>query len=120
MNERESKTDLGVIRIKQEVLSTIAYIAAMEVKGVVKMGGGKLDEIYDLFGKKKSGRGVKVEINENEIKIDVLIFIEYGYNITEVASQVQENIRRLIEKMIGLTPLEINVNVQGIESPTKP
>lgn len=120
MNERESKTDLGVIKIRREVLSAIAYIAAMEVKGVAKMGGGKLDEIYDLFGKKKSGRGVKIEINENEIKIDVSIFVEYGYNITEIASKVQENIRKSIENMIGLTSLEINVNVQGIESPTKP
>lgn len=120
MNERESKTDLGVIRIRREVLSAIAYIAATEVKGVMKMGGGKLDEIYDLFGRKKPSKGVKIEITDNEIKIDVSIFIEYGYNITEVASQVQENIRISVEKMIGLTPLEINVNVQGIESPTKP
>ena len=35
----ERATDLGIVRISNEAIATIASVAAMEIKGVCRMGG---------------------------------------------------------------------------------
>lgn len=114
--ERETKTDLGTVRIHNEVISAIASLAAMEVKGVIKMGGSLTSNLYELFSKGNLNRGVKVSIlSENEIKLEVWIIVEYGVNIPQIALLVQENIKKAVEKMTGLNIIDINVNVQSVQ-----
>ncbi len=110
-----SRTDLGAIRIHKDVIASIASLAALEIEGVKKIGGDLKASIYELLGKKQQ-RGISVEIDRNdEVKLNVPVVIRYGYNITEIARNVQENIQQSLEKMTNLTIKEINVNVQRIE-----
>ena len=115
MKNEESRTDLGAIRVHKDVIASIASLASLEIEGVKKIGGDFKTSIYELLGKREQ-RGIRVEIDRNdEVKLDVPLIVEYGYNVTDVARSVQENIQLSLEKMTNLTIKEINVNVQRIE-----
>jgi len=120
MVQKEEKTDLGSIKIHNEVISSIASLAACEVKGVAKIGGSFAKGVFDLISKKQFHKGVRIEnVNENEIKITVYIVVDYGVDIPYIAGRVQENVRKNVENMTGLTLTEVDVSVQGVTLPAK-
>ena len=115
MQREESRTDLGTIRIHKNVIAAIAALAATEIEGVKRVGGDFKSGIMELLGKKNFS-AIKVDISKNEeVRVQIPLIIKYGYNIPEIASRVQENVRLALEKMSNLSVKEINVNVQGIE-----
>src|SRR5512135_2903313 len=101
---RERATDLGVVRISNEAISTIAAVAALEVKGVSKMGGGTPRAIIDALFNRFSSKGVRIQMKDGDVKLTVSIVVEYGVGIPRVADEVQENVKRAVEKMSGLVP----------------
>lgn len=107
-------TDLGVVRISNDAIATIASMAAMEVKGVAKMGGGVSRIFIDTLFNRFSSRGVNIRMRDGEVKLTVLIVVEYGVGIPRVADEVQENVKRAVEKMAGLVPAEVDVIVEGV------
>jgi uncharacterized alkaline shock family protein YloU len=111
----ESRNELGILRIHKNVISSIASIAAIEIEGVKRVGHNLKSGLLEILGKKIYS-AIKVDIAKNEeVKVDIPLIIKYGYNIPEVASRVQENVRLALEKMSNLSVKEINVNVRGIE-----
>lgn len=110
----EVKNNLGTIHIADDVVRIIAGLAAIEVPGVVGMSGGMVGGIAERLGYKNLSKGVKVEVGEKEVAVDLFIIVEYGSNIPEVATQIQDVVKETLERMTGLTAVEINVNVQGV------
>lgn len=108
------KTDMGTIQIAPEVIEVIAGLATVEVDGIAGMSGGLAGGIAELLGKKNVAKGVKVEVGQKEAAVDVSVIIQYGYKIPEVANNVQENIKRSIEVMTGLSVVEVNVHVHDV------
>lgn len=113
-NLERNQTQIGSIRIADEVVAVIAGLAATEVKGVAGMSGGLAGGIAEMLGRKNLSKGVKVEVGEKEAAIDLYIVVEFGIKIPEIASQIQENVKKAIESMTGLTVVEANVYVQGV------
>ena len=98
------------ITYANEVVATIAGVAAGEVEGIAGMcnvSGGLL---------KKSGitKGVKVEIGTEEASVDLYVQVEYGTPIHKAAHDAQENVRKAIEAMTGLHVVRVDVHVQGV------
>ncbi|CVK19641.1 MULTISPECIES: Asp23/Gls24 family envelope stress response protein [Sporomusa] len=112
--ERTEQTDVGSIRIADEVVGIIAGLAATEVPGVAGMSAGLVGGIAEMLGKKNLSKGVKVEVGEKEAAVDLYIIVEYGVRIPDVALRVQENVKRGIESMTGLDVVEVNIHVQGV------
>lgn len=112
--EDEMNLTNGQIKISDEVVATIAGIAAVEVEGIAGMSGGLVGGIGDMLGRKNLAKGVKVEVGENETKIDLFIIVDYGVRIIEVASDIQERVKKEVESMTGLDVVEVNVHVQGV------
>lgn len=114
--EKQSKTDLGRIKIHTHAVSSIAAIAAMEVDGVLKIQPGLIGKLYGFFGGNPNFIGVRVVLKENnEVDISTSIVVAYGQDVPKVANFVQENVRQAIEKMTSLIPANIDVKVKGIE-----
>ncbi len=111
---RERSTDLGVVRINNEAITTIASIAAMEVKGVHRMGGGINRTLREIFARRGSSGGVRITLKDNEIKLIVSIVVEYGIDIPRVADAVQDSVKSAVEKMTGLVMSEVDVIVDGV------
>lgn len=115
--QRERTTDLGVIRINNEAISMIAAITALEVRGVYKMGGGISRTLYELIMHKPSTRGVRIQMKNGEVKMSVAIVVEYGVDIPHVADEVQDSVKKAVEKMSGLVLSEVDVIVEGVHAP---
>lgn len=104
------------ITIADDVIATIAGIAASEVKDVTSMSGNLADGIAGMLGKKNFGKGVKVEAGEKEVIINLSVIVEYGCKIHEVAQQIQKKVRETVEEMTGLDVVEVNVHVLGVNT----
>ena len=107
------------IKIADDVVSVIAGKAASEVTGVYGMAGGFAGGITEVFGKKNFSKGIKVEVQENTVKIDANIIVDYGARIPDVAFEIQNRVKKAVESMTGLKVLEVNVHVQGVNTETK-
>ncbi len=117
--ERAVTSDIGTIRISDDVVAVIAGLAATEVDGVAAMSGGFAGGIAEVLGRRNLSKGVKVEVGTEEARIDLHIVVMYGVRIPDVAWEIQENVKKAIEQMTGLRVLQVNVHVQGVSFPPK-
>ena len=114
---RTLPSELGTVKIADEVVSIIAGLAATEVEGVASMSGGLTGGISEVLGRKSFSKGVKVEVGTEEAKIDIFLTVKYGARIPDVAWDIQESVKKAIEKMTGLTVSSVNIHVQGVQFP---
>jgi uncharacterized alkaline shock family protein YloU len=108
-------SSLGKVEIAPEVIEVIAGIAANEIPGVAQMRGNFASNVTERFGKKNHGKGVKVELSQTGIKIDVFSVFNYGVSIPDIAQKIQDNIRQALKNMTALEIDEINVHVVGVQ-----
>ena len=105
---------IGEVKIADEVVTVIAGLAATEVEGVASMGGNITNELVGKLGMKNLSKGVKVDVTEEHVSVDLSLNIRYGYNIPAVSEQVQEKVSTAIENMTGLTVLDVNIKIAGV------
>lgn len=119
MSTAVKATDGGRIVFANDVVATIAALAAADVAGVAGMNGGVVEGIGEKLGRKSLTKGVKVEVGQEEAAVDLTVVIQYGYRIQEVCANVQTAVKNAIETMTGLRVVEVNVYVYSInfESP---
>lgn len=108
--------DLGTIRIADEVISTVAGLAAVEVEGVAAMSGGWGTDLVERLGRKNLGKGIKVEATGETTNIDIFIIIEFGYAIPKVCENVQKAVKAAVEGMTGLIVTAVNVHVVSVQT----
>ncbi|MGE4358062.1 MAG: Asp23/Gls24 family envelope stress response protein [Candidatus Omnitrophota bacterium] len=114
--EEKIKEDHGFLKINNKAIISIARLAALEVKGVSRMGRNILHNIQAIFCRKLYHNGVLVEFNqENELIITLYIIAEYGANLPELANEVKHNVRSALERMAEIVPLDVNVIIQRVE-----
>ena len=119
MENVNSESTIGIVKISDEVVSVIAEIAADEIQGIVEVPHGVSSNISQILKGKKSssGKSVKVTLEEDKAIIELNVAVEYGMKIPEVVSAVQENVKKTVEAMTGLKVDKVNVNVQNIFVP---
>ena len=106
---------IGEVQIADEVVATIAGLAAIEVKGVSAPSGNTAGELTGIIaGKKNLSKGVKVVVNPDAVSVDMALTLDYGYGIPETAKQVQEKVKLAIENMTGLQVKEVNIRIAGV------
>lgn len=105
----------GKVEIAPEVIEVIAGIAASEVEGVAGMRGNFATGVVERLGKKNHGKGVKVELSETGIKVDVYCMMKFGVSIPSVAAKIQDNIRQALLNMTALDAEAVNIHVVGIQ-----
>lgn len=112
-------TGLGKVEIAPEVIEVIAGIAASEIEGVASMRGNFAAGVAERLGKKNHGKGVKVELSDEGIVIDVYCVMVFGISIPTVAQKIQNNIRQTLLNMTALEISEVNIHVVGVQFETK-
>lgn len=112
VNEEEG---VGNIKIAPEVVTTIAGIATNEIEGVAGMYSTIAGGIAEILGAKKNqSKGVKVEITDKNVVIDLYIIVDYGVRIPELAWEIQENVKNSVETMTGLNVDKVNIHIEGV------
>ena len=110
------ETQNGTVSFATDVIATIAGLAAQEIEGVASMNGTS-GGFAEMFGKKSQRtvtKGVKIDLVDNAVVADVTMTVEYGFPIPTVAGGIQENVKKAVENMTGLTVSAVNVHVIGI------
>ncbi|TWT08170.1 Asp23/Gls24 family envelope stress response protein [Planococcus sp. CPCC 101016] len=106
--------DLGNIEVAPEVLEIIASIAATDIEGVASMRGNFASGVVERLGKKVHGKGIKTDLSEEGLAIDVYCVINYGVSIPKTALKIQEQVRQTLENMTSLQTQEVNVHITGV------
>ncbi len=99
--------------VSEEVISTIVEKTVMAIPGIYDINGGIIDGITNMLGSKRV-KGIKVDISEKSISIDIYLIVEYGVKIPDIAWDVQDKVKKTIEDMVGMTVTAVNVHIQGI------
>ena len=122
MEEREEKrihgsyekNQNGELIIADDVIAISAGISATEVPGVASMAGGWSGEIIARMGIRDLSKGVKIEVDGEQVSVLLSLNVKYGYSIPEVSADVQEKVAQAIESMTGLRVLDVNIRIAGV------
>lgn len=104
----------GKVVFAEDVVATIASLAASEVDGVYGMSGSTFEGLGEKLGKKNYTKGIKVEVGTVECAVDMTLIVKYGYRIQEVCQNVQQAVKNAIENMTGLNVVEVNISVNSV------
>lgn len=109
-------SELGEVQISDDVLAVISAMAAMEVEGVVAMAGNITTEIVAKLGMKKLSKGVRVDVDENTVMLDLSIVLRMNENIIQISKKVQDRVKTTVENMTGMKVANVNVNISNVLS----
>lgn len=120
LEERDAYTiyddqTIGKVQIADEVVAIIAGLAATEVEGVASMAGNITNDLVGKLGMKNLSRGVKVDVLDNVVCVDLKLNLAYGYSIPETSRKVQEKVKASIENMTGLQVSDVNISISSVE-----
>ncbi len=108
------QSEFGSIRMDDEVIASIAAYTVLSIDGVAGMVGGMADGITEMFGKRPAGKGVRVEMVDGNLTVDVNILVQYGIPIPDLAHHIQRDVVEQVKNMTGITLSSVDVYVQGI------
>lgn len=114
----EDQPSLGDIKISHSVIASIVRLAALQIGGVSGVGGGFVDGIAEMFSKKESDRGVRIEEDETgSYMIELRVVITYGAEIGKTAFDVQMAVREQVTNMTGKPVKRVDVVIEGVKAP---
>lgn len=105
---------IGSVKIADDVVAMIAGIASTEVDGVAAMAGNVTNELMSRVGVRNLKKGVKVDVIDKVVEVDLALVMEYGYNIPETSQKVQDKVKNAIENMTGLEVADVNIRIAGV------
>ena len=108
------KNELGHVRIDNNVIGVIANLALSDIQDIYHVGSSLSHGIGEMFGKKNYSKGIKVDLEEDNVFIDVNLDVKYGTKIPEVSKSAQEAVKEAVENMTGLSVINVNVNIQRV------
>lgn len=110
--DMEKDQDKGQITYANEVISTIVSVATTEVEGISGIVGAT--SMSGIIGKGRTPRGVRVDMDGEDVNVDVSVTVDYGMPIQKVGRNAQENVRKSIESMTGLHVEKVDLHVVGV------
>lgn len=104
----------GNIHIAEDVVASIAALAAADVEGVHSMAGGGGLDIGEWLGRKNLTRGVKITVENNCASVEISLLVLYGHPVAQVGRRVQESVKSAVESMTGLSVSSVGVHIAGV------
>ena len=99
------------------VIEKIAGLASRKVDGILSFDGGFFDNITDkIRNKVDPTQGIKAEVGEKQVSLEMNAKVEYGYDIREIFTQVCDVISEEVERWTGLKVIELNFHVSDVLS----
>jgi uncharacterized alkaline shock family protein YloU len=111
---------LGRTVISENAVAKVAGIAARSVPGVYSLGSGPsraLGAIRDAVGSSDHAAGVRAEVGETQVAVDISLVASYGTPLHSLANEVRAAVYRAVEELVGLQVIEVNVEVTDVYVP---
>ena len=96
-------TALGQVTVDEDVITKVAGYAALECYGIVQ-----------LMGRENLGRGVRIQVAEDSVAVELFIIVEYGISISAVASTIIDQVKYKVEHLTGVKVSRVNVSIEDI------
>ncbi len=112
----ETESQIGEVKIADDVVATIAGLATTEVEGVASMQGNLTNEIVGKLGVKNLSKGVKIELMRGKVHAELSVIMRYGYSIPKTCNAIQDRVKTAIENMTGLDVESVNIRIVGVET----
>lgn len=107
--------ELGKITIKDEVLADLAGLTCTRCYGIVGMASQSFHEgVAELLGRESLRKGVRLKRRDGAVSFDLYVIVKAGLNIVEVAHNLIEQVRYVVESCTGLKVEDVQVHVQGV------
>jgi len=106
--------ETGMIRISDDVVATIAGLAALDTPGIAGMSGGISEGLAKRLSGKNVQKGVTVEVGQVEAAVHLRVIVQYGLPIHNVCRELQLNVKEAVENMTGLNVVRVDVKVEGV------
>jgi uncharacterized alkaline shock family protein YloU len=111
----DGRIKFGSVQVHKEVLAEIVYNATSQIKGVRLKKHGFGQNIGRLFGQNRYP-GIQIRLDaDNRIIVDVSVFVQYGLNLPMIGQEVQDVVKKALEKSVDVQLKDINVNIKGVE-----
>ncbi|WP_105618099.1 Asp23/Gls24 family envelope stress response protein [Vallitalea okinawensis] len=108
-------TEYGEVIIDNEVIARIAGLSAVECYGVVGMASINVtDGLVQLLLGESLTKGIKVNLEDNKVTLDLHIIVEYGTKISAIADNLISTVKYRVEDMIGIDVEKVNIFVEGV------
>ena len=104
----------GSVNICQSVIAVIAASAAIDVDGVHGLYQSHGKELTEVSSKRGLARGVRTNIDEDGVSLDVNLIIEIDYSVGKVSENVQKAVRAALEEAVGVTVKDVNITISGV------
>ena len=108
-----TETTQGKTTVSPEVLTTIARLSALGVPGVSRLA--PVSGVVNRLFKRGAGDGVRIETEENTVFVDMHLILQENVNIREVSRNVQQNVARAIQEMVGMDIGHVNIHIEDID-----
>ena len=111
----EHKT--GKTTVAPDVLVTIAKMSALSVPGVSRMANvtGGVNRLF----KRGVHDGVRIEVEDNVIVANLYLVLKPDVNIREVSRNVQQQVARALQEMVGMDIGEIEIHIEDMDYETE-
>ncbi|NUP59952.1 MAG: Asp23/Gls24 family envelope stress response protein [Pseudarthrobacter sp.] len=106
--------------ISETAVAKVAGIAARAVPGVYSLGSGPsraLGAIRDAVGSSDHAAGVRAEVGETQVAVDISLVASYGTPLHSLANEVRAAVYRAVEELVGLQVIEVNVEITDVYVP---
>lgn len=103
--------------ISDSAVAKVAGIAARKVPGVYALGAGStraIGAIREVVGATDLSQGIRVEVGETQVAVDVDLVAEYGSPLQDLANNVRAAVYRSVQELVGLQVIEVNVEVNDV------
>jgi uncharacterized alkaline shock family protein YloU len=114
MEQSEGKTTIA-----PDVLLTIARLTTLSVFGVSRVWQLPTGSVKKLLNKGHVGEGIAIQIIDDVVYADIYVVLKNEVNVREVSYQIQVQVTRAIEEMVGMNVGSINIHVEDIDFPVE-
>ncbi|MGL9749801.1 Asp23/Gls24 family envelope stress response protein [Enterococcus sp. DIV0170] len=119
-NQSNVQTDQevkGDLVYDDKVIQKIIGIAIEQIDGLLTVDGGFFSNAAEkLVNTDNVTAGIDTEVGKEQVAVDMDVVIEYGQDITKVASEIRKVIRDEVAKMTHLDVIEVNLHVVDIKT----
>ena len=109
--------------ISEAAVAKVAGIAARAVPGVYSLGTGPsraLGAFRDAVGGSDHAAGVRAEVGETQVAVDIDLVALYGTPLHALADQIRVAVYAAVEELVGLQVIEVNIEITDVYVPGPP
>ncbi len=109
----KEKRSPGKTTVAPDVILSIARLTALSIEGVTQLIG--YTNINELFQKGHRSSGVRININENIVDVDLYVVLNKNVNVRQISRNIQQEVSRAIIEMVGMETGQINIHIEDID-----